>query len=456
MSKPSHYNTSYRHQDVTSDFSRYGKDDEERRGILPPPAHASSSASFMPSSRSSRKLEGDVSLLSTGVNYSRDSLTFCKPPNDYHLTLDASELPKSIIKTTNQISGRNTLLAKNRSHQDSYGQQLPLSISDTYSKASCIPPNSAHSILSTADPSTSSMPKSYLDGFSVPPPPSSSMSGHSSNPRYTVNNSFKSLGGMTTDMTIWDHRSATATRINTRSSVSPDTPRPQPSSQTFSFSPVPGLLPPLNSSSLSLRTSNNLVSGTANTVSMAALPPSSTFIHSTNNNNIAVGAAIQGPTSSLFTTRSSNNSSPSNSRCATPTSTSIPRCITPPNMFMVPGVIGNTKKSKAMNLAPEINSTTEEISVDTFSSRATTESPIVTTGVVESPSKYNQLLAVLQDMDKDIRPTYAGSKSSTERLKRGIVHTRILIRDVLTEIERSSSRNDSEERPTIVKCPRLQ
>ena len=40
--------------------------------------------------------------------------------------------------------------------------------------------------------------------------------------------------------------------------------------------------------------------------------------------------------------------------------------------------------------------------------------------------------------DKDIRPTYAGSKSSAERLKRGIVYARILVRDCLMETERSA------------------
>ncbi|XP_077867864.1 cyclin-dependent kinase 2-associated protein 1-like [Saccoglossus kowalevskii] len=34
-------------------------------------------------------------------------------------------------------------------------------------------------------------------------------------------------------------------------------------------------------------------------------------------------------------------------------------------------------------------------------------------------SRYADLLAVIEDMSRDIRPTYAGSKSSTERLKRG-------------------------------------
>jgi hypothetical protein len=71
-------------------------------------------------------------------------------------------------------------------------------------------------------------------------------------------------------------------------------------------------------------------------------------------------------------------------------------------------------------------------------------------------SKYTQLLAVIEEIGKDIRPTYAGSKSSAERLKRGIarciaqkshlqgssfpgiVHARILVREALMEAERSS------------------
>ena len=53
-------------------------------------------------------------------------------------------------------------------------------------------------------------------------------------------------------------------------------------------------------------------------------------------------------------------------------------------------------------------------------------------------SKYQQLLSVIEEMSKDIRPTYAGSKSSAERLKRGIVYARILVRECLVETERSA------------------
>ena len=57
---------------------------------------------------------------------------------------------------------------------------------------------------------------------------------------------------------------------------------------------------------------------------------------------------------------------------------------------------------------------------------------------LQSQSKYSQLLAVIEDMGRDIRPTYSGSRTSAERLKRGIVHARILVRECLMECERSA------------------
>ena len=50
----------------------------------------------------------------------------------------------------------------------------------------------------------------------------------------------------------------------------------------------------------------------------------------------------------------------------------------------------------------------------------------VTNGALDpaSQTKYQQLLSVIEEMSKDIRPCYAGSKSSAERLKRGIVYAR--------------------------------
>jgi hypothetical protein len=55
-----------------------------------------------------------------------------------------------------------------------------------------------------------------------------------------------------------------------------------------------------------------------------------------------------------------------------------------------------------------------------------------------SQSKYSSLLAVIEDMGRDIRPTYAGNRTSSERLKRSIVHARILVRECLMECERSA------------------
>ncbi|KAL5285951.1 CDK2AP1 family protein [Megaselia abdita] len=54
------------------------------------------------------------------------------------------------------------------------------------------------------------------------------------------------------------------------------------------------------------------------------------------------------------------------------------------------------------------------------------------------PSKYAQLLEVIEEMGRDIRPTYQGSRTSTERLKRAIVHARILVRECLMETDRSA------------------
>ncbi|NXN03779.1 CDKA2 protein, partial [Sylvia borin] len=57
-------------------------------------------------------------------------------------------------------------------------------------------------------------------------------------------------------------------------------------------------------------------------------------------------------------------------------------------------------------------------------------------GYVQSP--YPDLLSVIEEMGKEIRPTYAGSKSAMERLKRGIIHARALVRECLAETERNA------------------
>ncbi|XP_028640060.1 cyclin-dependent kinase 2-associated protein 1-like [Grammomys surdaster] len=50
-------------------------------------------------------------------------------------------------------------------------------------------------------------------------------------------------------------------------------------------------------------------------------------------------------------------------------------------------------------------------------------------------SKYAELLAIIGELGKEIRPTYAGSKRALERLKRGIIHARSLVRECLAEKE---------------------
>ncbi|XP_036972848.1 cyclin-dependent kinase 2-associated protein 1 isoform X1 [Acanthopagrus latus] len=53
-------------------------------------------------------------------------------------------------------------------------------------------------------------------------------------------------------------------------------------------------------------------------------------------------------------------------------------------------------------------------------------------------NKYAELLAIIEELGKEIRPTYAGSKSAMERLKRGIIHARGLVRECLAETERNA------------------
>lgn len=53
-------------------------------------------------------------------------------------------------------------------------------------------------------------------------------------------------------------------------------------------------------------------------------------------------------------------------------------------------------------------------------------------------SKYAELLNIIEELGKEIRPTYAGSKSAMERLKRGIIHARGLVRECLAETERNA------------------
>lgn len=58
--------------------------------------------------------------------------------------------------------------------------------------------------------------------------------------------------------------------------------------------------------------------------------------------------------------------------------------------------------------------------------------------LMQNQTKYAALLTVIDELGRDIRPTYAGNKLAAERLKRGIVHARVLVRECMSESERMS------------------
>ncbi|KFD50820.1 hypothetical protein M514_08258 [Trichuris suis] len=74
------------------------------------------------------------------------------------------------------------------------------------------------------------------------------------------------------------------------------------------------------------------------------------------------------------------------------------------------------------------------------SSKDTASVPQYSIPTAQPQSKYSQLLAVIEELGKDIRPTYSGNKMSAERLKRSIIHARILVRECILETERAAGR----------------
>ena len=53
-------------------------------------------------------------------------------------------------------------------------------------------------------------------------------------------------------------------------------------------------------------------------------------------------------------------------------------------------------------------------------------------------SKYVQLLSVIEEMGKDIKPAYACNKNSAERSRRAIASARLLVRECQLECDRNS------------------
>lgn len=59
-----------------------------------------------------------------------------------------------------------------------------------------------------------------------------------------------------------------------------------------------------------------------------------------------------------------------------------------------------------------------------------------------SEVRYAELLAVIEELTKDIKPTYAGNRMAAERLKKGIALARTLARDCRVEAERIALSNN--------------
>merc|ERR1712051_201987 len=160
--------------------------------------------------------------------------------------------------------------------------------------------------------------------------------------------------------------------------------------------------------------------------------------------NAAAAAQQQQQAAAAFASLTAQQSQASHySRQSTPpiSTTNSPKVSTNNTRTPTPTQNGIPQTSASIGTAPSVSTagtTARSTTPGATTARSTT--PGATPGALDpqSQSKYQQLLSVIEEMSKDIRPTYAGSKSSAERLKRGIVYARILVRDCLMETERSA------------------
>uniref|UniRef100_A0A915CNP7 Cyclin-dependent kinase 2-associated protein n=1 Tax=Ditylenchus dipsaci TaxID=166011 RepID=A0A915CNP7_9BILA len=67
------------------------------------------------------------------------------------------------------------------------------------------------------------------------------------------------------------------------------------------------------------------------------------------------------------------------------------------------------------------------------------------TPTVQGASKYSQLLALIDELGKDIRPTYTGNRNCSERLKRGIMHARVLAKECILEVEKNARQQQQQQ-----------
>ncbi|CAG5094033.1 Similar to Cdk2ap1: Cyclin-dependent kinase 2-associated protein 1 (Mus musculus) [Cotesia congregata] len=92
------------------------------------------------------------------------------------------------------------------------------------------------------------------------------------------------------------------------------------------------------------------------------------------------------------------------------------------------------------NEIAQINEMAKEFNVQSAQVQNVQASPSSTINFPSVPGqgKYAQLLVIIEELGRDIRLSYAGSRSAAERLKMGIQHARILVRECLLETEHNA------------------
>ena len=94
---------------------------------------------------------------------------------------------------------------------------------------------------------------------------------------------------------------------------------------------------------------------------------------------------------------------------------------------------------KRRNIAFEsVSSVIALPNIERFQAFSTVENSSIAVHPSHGQSRYSQLLAIIEELGKDVKLAYAGSRTSAERLKAGIIQARMLIRECLLEIEMNS------------------
>ena len=111
---------------------------------------------------------------------------------------------------------------------------------------------------------------------------------------------------------------------------------------------------------------------------------------------------------------------------------------------------------------PEAPTTIPQVQIQTLS----VQNPLISTPNVTNPtptlnaslpqyqipptvqsgtSKYTQLLSMIDELGKDIRPTYNANRNCSDRLKRSIQHARCLVRECMAELEKNARQQQQQQ-----------